>query len=252
MAVLALDLATVTGWALDSDTGLLSGVWDLSAGRGRPYRARWLNLWERLNAFGEAHDITTIVFEEVLAHPRPARVVDGKHKAGGTNIYAAHLYGSLKGAVEGWAETRGAQTARVNVATAKKLATGRGNANKAAMKAAAERKWPDQRVRDDNQADALHILEAFRVAHGGGTGTRRACGSAGGGRIVTTKQERHDPCDIRKGKGVVTSEMVERAKALRERDECEFRLHSCVIVARCTADSARAHWALRDSEAYDE
>lgn len=158
---LALDLATTTGWALRSGLGLTSGTWDL-AGKGALHKTRWLNLWDRLTALGSAHDIETVVYEEVMAHHRPARMVGGKRHAPGANIHAAHLFGSFKETVLGWAEMNGACVVGIPVATIKRVATDRGNANKAAMLAAAQSRWPDQRVETHDQADALWILEAWR------------------------------------------------------------------------------------------
>jgi Holliday junction resolvasome RuvABC endonuclease subunit len=44
-------------------------------------------------------------------------------------------------------------------ATVKKHATGKGNAKKFEMVRAAREKWPGQHINDDNQADALHVLD---------------------------------------------------------------------------------------------
>jgi Holliday junction resolvasome RuvABC endonuclease subunit len=51
----------------------------------------------------------------------------------------------------------------IPVGTIKKRATGKGNASKEEMVAAAKLKWPGEIIVDDNQADALWILEAGRL-----------------------------------------------------------------------------------------
>ena len=48
---------------------------------------------------------------------------------------------------------------RVAPQSVKKHAVSKGNANKAQMVAAAKEKWPEQEIRDDNQADALWLLD---------------------------------------------------------------------------------------------
>jgi len=50
----------------------------------------------------------------------------------------------------------------IPVGTVKKLATGKGNANKAAMVAAAARRWALADAVDDNEADALWVAETWR------------------------------------------------------------------------------------------
>jgi Holliday junction resolvasome RuvABC endonuclease subunit len=53
---------------------------------------------------------------------------------------------------------RGVEYQSVHSGTLKKHATGRGNAKKPEMIAAAEARWPGQKIEDDNQADALCLL----------------------------------------------------------------------------------------------
>jgi len=155
MVTLALDTGTTTGWALARADGTVgSGVWELSPGRGRPYRTKWLNLWEQLELMHAAQGLTEVVYEEVLGHPRPG---------GGENTYAAHAYGGMVAVIEMWCEWKGVRTAAINVSTVKKHATGKGNAKKALMLERAQAKWPDQHVVDDNQADALWLLDARRA-----------------------------------------------------------------------------------------
>jgi Holliday junction resolvasome RuvABC endonuclease subunit len=164
MAILAIDPGTLCGWALSDDEELTSGVWDLSAGRGRPHKTRWLNLWSQLH--GLHVEIDHIVYEQVMGHPRPGRTLkSGKKKAAGTNILAAHVYGGLVAVLEMWAEHKEIKISSINSATVKKWATGKGNAKKAEMIKAAKERWPDFYIQDDNEADALWILDTYRWGH---------------------------------------------------------------------------------------
>ena len=91
-----------------------------------------------------AHDagpITAIHFEEVRRHV-------------GTD--AAHVYGGLLATLTSWAETAGVAYQGVPVGTIKRHATGKGNANKEAMMAAARARGFSPA--DDNEADAIAIL----------------------------------------------------------------------------------------------
>jgi Holliday junction resolvasome RuvABC endonuclease subunit len=82
-----------------------------------------------------------ICFEEVRRHA-------------GTD--AAHVYGGLMATLTAWAEIRGIPYEGVPVGTIKKHATGKGNANKEAMIAAAVARG--YTPCDDNEADALALL----------------------------------------------------------------------------------------------
>lgn len=100
---------------------------------------RWLDeLSGNSGAFG------AIWFEEVRRHA-------------GTD--AAHVYGGLMATLQSWAELRGIPYEGVPVGTIKKHATGKGNANKDAMIAAARARGFDPK--DDNEADALALLDCM-------------------------------------------------------------------------------------------
>jgi hypothetical protein len=97
-----------------------------------------------------ASDLSQIAFEEVRAHA-------------GTD--AAHLYGGFLAHLSAWCEERTIAYQGVPVGTIKRYATGKGNADKAAMIAA-------MRARgfapaDDNEADALALLLWATDAEGG-------------------------------------------------------------------------------------
>ena len=85
--------------------------------------------------------ISAIHFEEVRRHV-------------GTD--AAHVYGGLLATLTAWAELRGIAYQGVPVGTIKRHATGKGNANKEAMMAAARARGFSPA--DDNEANAIAIL----------------------------------------------------------------------------------------------
>lgn len=64
----------------------------------------------------------------------------------------------LQGVIKLWCEEEGIPYCGYSPTSIKKHATGRGNASKDEMLAAAREKWPDKRIADDNEADALWLL----------------------------------------------------------------------------------------------
>ena len=141
--LLALDLGTTTGWALRTFDGLItSGTASFRNGRfdggGMRYLrfTNWLGELDRLSG-----PIRAIYFEEVRRHV-------------GTD--AAHVYGGLMATLTAWAELRGIPYQGVPVGTIKRHATGKGNANKEAVIAAARTRGFSPA--DDNEADAIAIL----------------------------------------------------------------------------------------------
>lgn len=143
MRRIGIDLGTKTGWAIQDGTFITSGLENFAPKRFessamRPLRFRdWLT---SLIVPGQ----TMIAFEEVRNHK---------------GVDAAHCYGGLLAVLLMVCEENGVPCQGHPVGAIKKHATGKGNANKQAMIDAANRKWPDQNVTDDNQADALWILD---------------------------------------------------------------------------------------------
>ena len=149
---LALDLGTMTGWALCGHDGLItSGTVSFKPSRydggGMRYLrfTNWLTEIDRLSG-----PIAAIWFEEVRRHA-------------GTD--AAHVYGGLMATLTAWAELRGVPYEGVAVGTIKKFLTGLGNANKQAMIAAARARGYSPA--DDNEADAIAILLWALETNGG-------------------------------------------------------------------------------------
>jgi len=83
------------------------------------------------------------------------RVV-GEHRRAFAGTDAAHIYGGFLGMLTAWSEEHDVPYEGVPVGTIKRYATGKGNANKAAMIAAIQARG--FRPADDNEADAIALL----------------------------------------------------------------------------------------------
>ncbi len=146
LKTLALDLGTKCGWAVGADGNLhASGTWLLQSDKQRRFEGagmKWLRLRSFLDQVHHLAPIERVVLEEVRRHA-------------GTD--AAHAYGGALAVVTEWCELHKVPYSATPVATIKKHATGKGNAKKDAMIAAAQaRGWTPG---DDNEADALWILD---------------------------------------------------------------------------------------------
>jgi Holliday junction resolvasome RuvABC endonuclease subunit len=142
MNVLALDLATKTGWAMSVEKRVISGTVEFPVNRGESPGMRFIRLraWLRMH-FGP---IDLIVYEQ--AHHRGgAATMVGVGMATHLMSFAAEHYIELMA---------------VHTGTLKKWATGKGNASKEEMiKAAQDR---GHMPKDDNEADALLMLAYAR------------------------------------------------------------------------------------------
>jgi Holliday junction resolvasome RuvABC endonuclease subunit len=141
--LLCLDLGTSTGWALRSECGsITSGSVHFKPGRFEGGGMRYLRfkhwLTETKNLSGQ---IGAIYFEEVRRH---------------AGVDAAHAYGGFLAHLTAWCEHHGIPYEGIPVATIKKSATGKGNADKKAVIAAVQSKG--FHPQDDNEADALALL----------------------------------------------------------------------------------------------
>ena len=148
MNILAVDAASKCGWALSMSGALESGVEDFSLRRGESPGARFLRFRKWLLDMSElcrrqtGRDLELIVYEQ--AH----------HRGGAATEVCVGLTTRLQ---EHQAGIAGCECVAVHTATLKKRATGRGNAKKPEMIAAARERWgivPS----DDNHADALCLL----------------------------------------------------------------------------------------------
>ncbi len=141
-ATLALDLGTSTGWALRTpDSQIVSGTQSFKPGRFEGGGMRYLRFRGWLAELHASASIGVVYFEEVRRH---------------AGVDAAHAYGGFLGTLTAWCEGQSIPYAGVPVATIKKHATGKGNADKAAMVAAMQALGFTPA--DDNEADALALL----------------------------------------------------------------------------------------------
>lgn len=146
--MLALDLATATGWALlDAQGAVTSGVQAFPMRRGESPGMRWLRFgaWVR-----EIVRLGGLAAGDVIAYEQPLSA----HRGGA----AAQVAHGLATKVQEVAADLGLELSCVGPAALKKHATGRGNAKKPQMIDAARARWPGQAIEDDNQADALLVL----------------------------------------------------------------------------------------------
>lgn len=140
--ILALDLGTKLGWAVRSRDGrIVHGTEAFTPRKSWTPGQRWLRARSFLAETIVRHQVHAIAYEDVKRHA-------------GTD--AAHAYGAFLCLVQMVADSHRTALLPVGVGTIKKHWTGKGNADKDAMKAQAKARGFS--VVDDNDADALAIL----------------------------------------------------------------------------------------------
>jgi hypothetical protein len=150
--ILALDLATITGWAMRSASGeILSGTVSFRPSRYDGGGIRYLRFrgW-RDSMAQDAAGIGVVHFEEIRRH---------------LSTDAAHVHGGLLATLTSWCEQRSIAYQGVPVGTIKSFIAGKGNADKAAVIAAIRARG--FAPADDNEADAIAIL-LWAIETGGG------------------------------------------------------------------------------------
>jgi len=141
--IIGIDPGTSCGWAVYDGTWT-SGVWDLKPNRFEGGGMRFLRLRKYLRELILTTHPEALYYEEVRRHM-------------GTD--AAHIYGGILAIIESECEVMALPYAGVPVGKVKKFATGKGNASKADMIAAAKERWRGWEG-DDNEADARWIAAA--------------------------------------------------------------------------------------------
>ena len=151
-SLLALDLASRTGWAASAfGSAPVSGAVDLASVPGREHPrsgspfcglARWLadRSWSLSSYLPAVHGL-------VLEAPG----------GGAGRLSLIHAAG-LRGVALAWAAEHGIPVVSIAPSSLKLWAAGHGRADKAAMIASARRLWPAWAGSDDNEADALCLL----------------------------------------------------------------------------------------------
>lgn len=154
MNLLALDLATHTGWA--SWTGedpargragiLESGVQVCDVKRGESPGMRYLRFRRWLE------DLANLISPELVVYEQPFVMRSGA---------AAEISLGFATRVQELCALRAIDHQPINGSQLKKWTTGRGNAKKPEMVAAVSRRW--KLVTDDNEADAIALLQYARA-----------------------------------------------------------------------------------------
>lgn len=147
--ILAVDPATRCGWA---HTCGASGTWDLSIRRDESAGMRLIRFSGKLDEIHRGVGVDLVVYE-AARHAAP--------KMQGALVVQAMIQGVLIT----WCEQHGIEYRGYSPSEIKKTATGKGNACKADMVAAARIRWPN--VGDDNEADARWLLELALRDYGG-------------------------------------------------------------------------------------
>ena len=137
--VLALDIATTTGWAASRNGAIATGVMRFRVGEHPGERPALFRRWltEQKSYLG---GIDFIAYEDAFRQP-------GK---------AAAVFQQFVGVMLAWAFHHQVGVLPVGVSAIKKFATEHGNAGKAEMIAAA--RAAGFSPQDDNEADAINLL----------------------------------------------------------------------------------------------
>lgn len=145
MKILALDPATQFGWAVHDGNDIFDfGCWDCSSNAGELKGARFERARVCLYSAMLRHKPDLVVHEQVRRH---------------VGTQAAHVYGGLMAVIQLTCYDYKMESVGLNVSTIKKHATGKGNAKKHEMVAAAQDRWPNLRITNDNEADAMWIAD---------------------------------------------------------------------------------------------
>jgi Holliday junction resolvasome RuvABC endonuclease subunit len=140
MILLALDLATRTGWALQEGLRYESGYESFAIGRGESPGMRYV-------AFNRWLNLIVPPTLELVVYEQPFAMRSGQ---------AAEIALGFATRVQELCAQRHIEHSAVNGSRLKKWATGHGNAKKTDMMEAVARRW--RRVDDDNEADAVALL----------------------------------------------------------------------------------------------
>src|SRR3546814_20806183 len=132
----------------------------------------FLRFKRHLDEFNAAEPIDAVFFEEVRRH---------------VGTIAAHVYGGFLAHLAAWCEHREVPYQSVPVGTIQRHATGKGNADKAAVLAATRTRGFTPA--DDNEADALAIL-LWAIATQGGV-RQTACASPPAGAPTHHRSNPH-------------------------------------------------------------
>lgn len=143
MRILALDVASKTGWALShGDAMIASGCWDLTPKRDESRDMRLIRFENKLNEIDKS-GVDLVAYEHTV----------------GLYVGAIMVQSELHGILKRWCQMRVpmVQYAAYSAAEIKKFATGKGNAKKDVVLAAVCRRW--KVVASEDEADAIALLQ---------------------------------------------------------------------------------------------
>lgn len=181
MNILALDLATRTGWALYENGRIMSGVQDFSKQRGESNGMLFLKFHRWLEQAGDVRFDSAMLAHGIKSEPRFHLLVyeQAHHRGGAATEIAVGLVAHAQAFCAAW----NVEHTSVHSMTLKKWATGSGKASKEQMCAAAmgyliaavesgsaadTSAWR-HRIADDNEADAILLLGYALEKYGEGT-----------------------------------------------------------------------------------
>ena len=142
----ALDLGVTTGWCIACEDDIRCGTWWFTTKRGDGAGIRFLRFEHKLSELHEMFPVCHLIYERPINYTgRDSSLAWG---------FAAIL--------SKWGEKRNIPYECFGPTEIKKHATGRGNAKKSDVCAAAFQKWPEQNIVDDNVADALWLMDLAR------------------------------------------------------------------------------------------
>ncbi|MFH1609682.1 MAG: hypothetical protein ABID40_03545 [Candidatus Bipolaricaulota bacterium] len=151
MRILALDMATKTGWAV---SGGASGVWDLSIRKDESSGMRLIRfeskLYELVFGGGLTRRVDLIVFEAVTVGAGPRANFDAIKLATKLQAIVERLVASI--------DDLECRSYNLNEIKRHAIPEKGKRRDKAAMVEAARDRWPDADIEDDNVADALFLL----------------------------------------------------------------------------------------------
>jgi Holliday junction resolvasome RuvABC endonuclease subunit len=146
---LSLDMATKTGYAVLTDGNIRGGVFGVKRAKGYKDRVDDHEGIEYTQFQNWMTRIVSNIQPHVIFYELPAMF---------KNPITGYKPIAFRGFMMAEAARNNIELAGYNINTVKKAATGKGNAKKPEMIAAAERKFPHLDILDDNMADALHVM----------------------------------------------------------------------------------------------
>lgn len=159
MRILALDLATKTGWALQANDRKESGVQDFSVERGESAGMRFVKFNRWLNAIAMESVATTPAGQTIRCPAVDLIVYEMPHLRGGA---AAEVLSGFSTRVHEFCALNNVNHQSVHSQSLKKFITGKGNASKEDVMRVVRAFDNTLSIIDDNHADALALLAYAR------------------------------------------------------------------------------------------